>query len=115
MVLPPPPLTRADADYQAFLKLLEEGPEAMPSALAQLERKEAEASRAPASEGSSSVVTPLMQYLQDKYSKNPGLRLGAFRNRRKGRNENDMLEVKVSCTSCALSWRFFSVGGSLCQ
>lgn len=60
-------MTAADADYQAFVKVLEEGPKAVPTAQAQLEAQEA----AHTGEASGPVVTALMAFLQKKYESTP--------------------------------------------
>mmetsp|Transcript_28264 Transcript_28264/g.62052 ORF Transcript_28264/g.62052 Transcript_28264/m.62052 type:complete len:310 (+) Transcript_28264:116-1045(+) len=66
-----------DPDYMEFVRVLEEGHGALPSASAQLEAREA-AEKANA--GSSEVVvTPLMEFLRHKYASNPGMKLGSGR------------------------------------
>lgn len=82
-----PHLPAADLDYIEFLKLLEEGPEALPSASAQLEAQERAAAGA-AGEAGAARVTPLMEYLMEKYSANPNMKLGSLK-RRKAREERD--------------------------
>lgn len=77
----------ADPDYIEFLKLLEEGPEALPSASAQLEAQERAAAGA-TGEAGAARVTPLMEYLMEKYSANPNMKLGSLK-RRKAREERD--------------------------
>lgn len=56
-----------DADYQEFVKMLEQGPELLPSAVHQLEKKEAE-DKASGDTGKTIIVTPLMEYLRQKYA-----------------------------------------------
>ena len=65
---PPPHAPSADPDYQAFLKQLEEGPTALPSATAQLEQAESAARTSAAGEP---VVTSLMAFLREKYASKP--------------------------------------------
>lgn len=84
----------ADADYQAFLKQLEEGPELLPSAAIQREQQEkAAASRSPDDVAAASAikVTPIMEYLRNKYLNNPGLRPG----RKGGRHTAKEVEVST--------------------
>eukprot|EP00775_Hariotina_reticulata_P013820 gene13820-13941_t len=73
-----------DADYQAFVKALEEGPRALPTAQAQLEAQEA----ARASEEPALVVTPLMAFLQKKYENAP---LPSKRGSKSSRPRREML------------------------
>lgn len=57
-----------DPDYQEFVRLLEEGPVLLPSAVHQLEKREAEEKAAgDTSKGPNSIVTPLMEFLRQKY------------------------------------------------
>lgn len=84
----------ADADYQAFFKQLEEGPELLPSAAIQREQQEkAAASRSPDDVAAASAikVTPIMEYLRNKYLNNPGLRPG----RKGGRHTAKEAEVST--------------------
>ncbi|GAX80008.1 hypothetical protein CEUSTIGMA_g7447.t1 [Chlamydomonas eustigma] len=74
-----------DPDYIEFLKILEAGPEALPSASAQLEAQEKAAAAAGSTPGSQGalVVTPLMEFIQQKYASNPALKLGQHRGKKK--------------------------------
>lgn len=72
-----------DPDYLEFLKLLEEGPKALPSAAAQREAVEAQKRPAASATDEAEVVTPLMQFLQEKYSANPNMKLGGLKAKKK--------------------------------
>jgi len=69
----------SDPDYVDFCKQLEEGPVSLPSASAQLEAQERKSGAVGGGGDSAPVTTALMQYLQDRYSARPGLKLGALK------------------------------------
>lgn len=81
---------RADSDFQAFIKALDEGPKAVPTAQAQLEAQQA----ARSGEESGPVVTSLMAYLQKKYESTPftGRRGSRVARRKEGANLTSLLE-----------------------
>ena len=87
----------ADPDYLEFLAMLEQGPEALPSASAQLEAQERAAAGASAASGgvsaSSVVVTPLMEYIQQKYASG-SIKLGGARGKKK-KEEITVTSIKV--------------------
>ncbi len=87
-----------DPAYQAFLKRLEEGPQSLPSATAQLEAREAEGrAAADGSEGKAVVVTPLMEYLRSKYAGGAPPRRGAKGRARPVQRLEVVEEVGTSC------------------
>ena len=87
----------ADPDYLEFLAMLEQGPEALPSASAQLEAQERAAAGASAASGgvsaSTVVVTPLMEYIQQKYASG-SIKLGGARGKKK-KEEITVTSIKV--------------------
>jgi hypothetical protein len=89
----------ADPDYIEFFKMLEAGPEALPSATAQLEAQEKAAAAAGGSTTGGSqgavVVTPLMEFIQQKYASKPSMKLGQHRGKKKESAESAI--SKVSC------------------
>jgi hypothetical protein len=99
--------TNADPDYLEFLAMLEQGPEALPSAAAQLEAQERAAVSASAASGGSPsastvVVTPLMEYIQQKYSSG-NMKLGGARGKKK-KDEITVTSIKASYKEGGMDW-----------
>lgn len=76
------------------MKVLDEGPELLPSAAIQREQQEKAAAKdAPSTTGTKTVrVTPLMEYLRNKYLNNPSLRPG-----RRGKQQKEAHKEPEVC------------------
>ena len=97
--------------------MLEQGPEALPSASAQREAQERAAASTAAAPGapstSSVVVTPLMEYIQQKYAAGNG-KIGQHRGGKKKKDEITVTGIKVhgrigdECWPCSCVNELFS-------